>query len=107
MAFTYDELKHKKVSDLRKIASDIDHPAVQGYSQLNKDHLLEAICKALDIDMFEHHTAHLKNKGKIKARIKKMKEQRDKALEKKDDKKYREAIKVIHDLKRVLRRAAK
>ena len=40
MAFTYHELKEKNVADLREIAKGIEHEAVQGYTQLNKEHLL-------------------------------------------------------------------
>jgi hypothetical protein len=50
MAHTYDELKHKTVAELREIAAGLDHEAVQGYTQLNKEHLLVALCKALGID---------------------------------------------------------
>ena len=47
MPYTYHELKVKTVQELRDIAKDIPHDAVQGYSQMNKDHLLPALCKAL------------------------------------------------------------
>ena len=50
MAHTYEELKKKTIAELRDIAKDIQHEAVQGYTQLNKDHLLPALCKALGID---------------------------------------------------------
>ena len=55
MSYEYTELKHMTAAKLKEIAKDIDHEAVQGYTQLNKDHLIEAICKALNIDMHEHH----------------------------------------------------
>jgi len=54
MAFTYEELKHKTVAELREIAKDIEHEAVQGYTQLNKEHLLVAISNALGLQ-HEHH----------------------------------------------------
>ena len=54
MSFTHAELKKKTVAELREIAKGIEHEAVQGYSQLNKEHLLVALCKALNIDMHEH-----------------------------------------------------
>src|SRR5688572_17091215 len=50
MAHTYEELKKKTVAELRDIAKDIEHEAVQGFTQMNKDHLLPAICKALGIE---------------------------------------------------------
>ena len=46
MAFTFEELKHKTVVELREIAKGIEHDAVQGYTQMNKEHLLPALCKA-------------------------------------------------------------
>ena len=49
MAQTYDELKHKTVAELREIAKATEHEAVKGYTQMNKDHLLQALCKALGI----------------------------------------------------------
>ena len=49
MAYTHHELKHKTLAELRDIAKDIEHDAVQGYTQLNKEHLVVAICKALNI----------------------------------------------------------
>src|SRR3954466_7982832 len=48
MAYTYHELKEKTIQDLRDIAKGVENQeAVQGYSQLNKEHLLPALCKAL------------------------------------------------------------
>ena len=51
MAYTHQELKHKTLAELRDIAKDIEHEAVQGYTQLNKEHLVVALCRALNIDM--------------------------------------------------------
>src|SRR2546426_358150 len=52
---TYEELRHKTIAELREIAKGIDHEAVQGYTQLNKEHLIPAICKALGIETHAHH----------------------------------------------------
>ena len=52
---TYEELKKKTVAELREIAKGLEHDAVKGYSQLNKEHLLPAVCQALGIDAHEHH----------------------------------------------------
>jgi Rho termination factor-like protein len=57
MAYTFQELRVKTVAQLRDIAAGLGDEAVKGYSQLNKDHLLAAICKALNIDMHVHHQA--------------------------------------------------
>ena len=54
-AHTYPELKKKSLAELREIAAGIQHDAVQGATQMNKDHLLAGICKALNIDMHVHH----------------------------------------------------
>ncbi len=106
MEYTFENLKKQKVADLRTIAAGIDHEAVQGATQMNKDHLLQAICTALNIDMHIHHVAHIKGKAKLKAQIKKIKAARDKALEKKKQEDYLIAIRKIHELKRELRKAA-
>ena len=84
MAYTYEELKGKTAAQLKEIAETIQHEAVQGYTQLNKDHLLEAICKALDIDMHIHHKVVGLDKSGIKAQIRELKKERNNALESKD-----------------------
>ena len=105
MEHNFIELKHKTLAELKEIASGIEHEAVKGYTQLNKDHLLEALCKALNIEMHEHHEVVGVNKAKIKARIKVLKNERDKAIEKKNKKKMIEARRKIKDLKKRLRSA--
>jgi hypothetical protein len=102
---TFHDLKKKNVKDLREIAKGIEHEAVQGYTQLNKEHLLEAICKALSIDMFEHHKAVGVDKTKIKNEIKKLKQKRDEAESARDYKQHKFAIRAIHRLKRKLHKA--
>jgi hypothetical protein len=69
MTHTYEELKHKPLAELREIAAGIENEAVQGYTQLNKDHLLVALCKALGIDMKAHHEVKGIDKAATKARI--------------------------------------
>ncbi len=106
MEYTFKELKKKTVAQLREIASGIEHEAVQGYTQLNKEHLIEAICKALNIDMFEHHVAKGINKGKIKAQIRMLKKERNQYLESHDHKELKRVRKEIKKLKNKLRAAA-
>ena len=53
--YTYEELKAKTVAEMRAIAKGLEHEAVKGYSQLNKAHLLPAVCQALGIEAYEHH----------------------------------------------------
>ena len=67
MTHTYEELKKKTIAELREIAKEIQHEAVQGYTQLNKEHLLPAVCKALGIDTHAHHAAALAEKAAVKA----------------------------------------
>jgi hypothetical protein len=106
MEFTYEELKHKKVDELREIAKGIEHDAVQGYSQLNKEHLVPAICQALGIEAHEHHVAHGIGKAKVKAKIKELKVERTKALEARDHMQLKRVRRQIHRLKHKLRAAA-
>ena len=73
MAYTHSELKHKTLAELRDITKDIQHEAVQGYTQLNKEHLVTALCKALSIEMHEHHEVVGVDKAAIKLRIRDMK----------------------------------
>ena len=105
MEFTFAELKKKNVADLRKIASEIEHEAVKGYTQLNKEHLLEAICKALNIDMHVHHEIVGIDKGKIKAEIRQLKKQRDEAIKNKQREDLQRIRRKIHKLKKTLRKA--
>jgi len=105
MAYTFPELKHKPLTELREIAAGITHDAVKGYTQLNKDHLLEAICKALAIDMHAHHEVVGIDKAAIKAKIREWQKKRDEALAAKDRKKLKLALDHIHHFKHQLRRA--
>lgn len=105
MEYTYKDIKKKTAAELKEMAKGIEHEAVQGYSQMNKDHLIEAICKALNIDTFEHHKAVGIDKGAIKGKIKELKKERDMSIEKKDYKQLREVRLEIKKLKNKLRRA--
>src|SRR4029450_7692190 len=58
MVHTFECLKKMTLAELRDVAKDVQHDAVQGYTQMNKDHLVPALCKALGIDAHEHHAAH-------------------------------------------------
>lgn len=79
MAHTYEELKHKTIAELRDIASATQHEAVQGYTQMNKERLLPALCTALGIDPHEHHAAVAADKTAIKAKMRELKAACDKA----------------------------
>jgi protein-arginine kinase activator protein McsA len=103
--YTYTDLKKKTAAQLKEIAAGIEHEAVQGYTQQNKDHLIKAICTALHIDMHAHHEVVGLNKAELKSKIKELKKTRDAALEKNDHKKLITVRKEIKSLKNQLRRA--
>ena len=104
MAHTYHELRLKTVADLREIAKGIQHEAVQGYTQLNKDHLLLALCKALNLPTHEHHMVGGINKADIKAKMKKLREERAAALEAGDHKKLKALRRRLHALNHEIRK---
>ena len=104
MPYTYEQLKHKTLTELRDIAKDIDHEAVQGYTQLNKDHLIIALAKALGLQ-HEHHSAVGIDKASIKARIRELKTQRAAAIEAHDNAHLKVVRRTIHRLKRQIHKA--
>ncbi len=105
MAYTYHELKEKTVADLREIAKGIEHEAVEGATQMNKDHLLKAMCTALGIDMHEHHHVEGIDKVAIKGKIRELKKKRDEILASQDRSQLNVVLRHIHNLKRTMRRA--
>jgi len=105
MAYSYEELKGKTVAELREIAAGINHEALQGYTQLNKEHLLTALCKALHIDTHAHHHVVGINKTTIKAKIRELKRKRDEALTSHDTARLKQIRRTIHTLKRKLHKA--
>ncbi len=105
MTHTYEELKHKTVAELRDIAKGIEHEAVQGATQMNKDHLLKGLCAALGLDTHVHHHAVGIDKTAIKARIHALQKQRDAMLASKERKELSSVLRQIHALKRTIRRA--
>jgi hypothetical protein len=103
-ALTYEDLKKKTVAELRDIAKSVEnHDAVQGYTQMNKDHLLPALCKALGIDIGHHHVEAGFDKSKIKARMKMLREERAKALAAHDSEKLKTVRNEVHALNHRLR----
>ncbi|MBA2526866.1 MAG: hypothetical protein H0V18_13950 [Pyrinomonadaceae bacterium] len=104
MEYTFEQLKHKTVVELREIAKGIEHEAVQGYTQLNKEHLLIAISQALGIK-HEHHDVVGVDKASIKARIRELKKKREEALTAHDHAQLKVVRRTIHRLKRQIHRA--
>jgi hypothetical protein len=103
MAHTYHELKEKTVAELREIAKGIQHDAVQGYSQMNKDRLLPALCRALNIGMAEHHEAKGIDKAAIKAKMRELKKRRAEALETHDSESLKSVRRQLHSLNHQIR----
>src|SRR5215470_2011025 len=101
---TYEQLRHKTLADLREMAKGIEHEAVQGYTQMNKDHLVVAISKALGIQ-HEHHAVVGIDKSTIKARIRQLKTQRAAAIEAHDSAQLKVVRRTIHRLKRQIHKA--
>jgi len=79
MSHTYQELRHKTVAELREMAKGLEKEAIQGYSQMNKERLLPALCRALKIDMTEHYIVRGIDKAAIKAKLRQLKSERDRA----------------------------
>ncbi len=104
MEYTFEQLKHKTVAELREMAKGNEHEALQGYTQLNKDHLLIALSKALGIQ-HEHHQVVGVDKAAIKAQIREMKKKRDEALTAHDRAQLKVARRTIHRLKRRIHKA--
>ena len=104
MEYTFEQLKHKTVVELREIAKGIEHEAVQGYTQLNKEHLLVAISNALGIQ-HEHHDVVGVDKAAIKSRIRDLKKKRDEALTAHDHAQLKTVRRTIHRLKRQIHKA--
>ena len=96
---TFEQLRHKTLAELREMAKSSEHEAVQGYTQLNKEHLVVALAKALGIQ-HEHHAVVGIDKSSIKARIRELKTQRAAAIEAHDRAQLKVVRRTIHRLKR-------
>jgi len=104
MDYTYEQLKHKTVAELRDIAKGIENEAFQGYTQMNKEHLVGAIANALGIK-HEHHEVIGVDKASIKSRIRELKEKRAEAISAHDHKQLKVVRRTIHRLKRQIHKA--
>jgi hypothetical protein len=101
MAYTFHELNEKTIQELRDIAKDVHHDAVQGYSQMNKEHLLPALVEAFGIH--EHHDVKGINKSSIKATMRQLQDQRIAALAAHDSLKLKSIRRQLHRLNRHIR----
>jgi len=104
MAFTIEELKHKNIAELREMAKGLEHEAVQGYTQLNKEHLIIALAKALGIQ-HTHHDVIGVDKAQIKKRIRELKIKREAALSAHNHAELKAVRRNIHRLKRQIHKA--
>ncbi|MEP6919816.1 MAG: hypothetical protein ABI967_01740 [bacterium] len=104
MDYTFEQLKDKTVVELRDLAKGIDHEAVQGHTQMNKEHLLVAISKALGIQ-HEHHDVVGVDKASIKARIRELKTKREEAIAAHDSAQLKVVRRTMHRLKRRIHKA--
>ena len=105
MSYTFEELKHKRVADLRTIAEGIDHEGLQGYTTMHKEPLVLALCTALGIEAHEHHEVKGVDKSAVKTQIRDLKGKRNEALEAHDRKELKRIRREMHGLKRTLRKA--
>lgn len=105
MSYTFEELKTKRVADLREIAKDVEHEAVHGYSTMHKDELVQALCAAFGVEAHVHHEVVGIDKTSIKTRIRNLKGERDAALEAHDHAQLKRIRRRIHRLKRSIHKA--
>ena len=105
MSYTFEELKHKRIADLREIAVELDHGSLQDHTQMHKEPLVLALCKALGIKSHEHHEVKGIDKAAIKSQIRELKGKRDAALEARDRKELKRVRREIHGLKRRLHKS--
>ncbi len=105
MTYAFEDLKQKTVAELREIASGIEHEALKGYTQLNKEHLLAALCQALGIDMHVHHQVVGINKIQLKSKIKQLKKKRDEFLAAHDHKELKRMRRQMRQLKKTMRKS--
>jgi hypothetical protein len=99
----YEQLAKMTLAQLRDVAKETE--GVTGYTQMNKPHLLEAICTAKGIAMHAHHDVVGVDKTSVKQQIRTLRSQRDEALASGDRERFRRALRQIHRLKGRLRRA--
>ena len=105
MAHTYEELHKKTVDELREIAKGLGDDAVKGYTQMNKEHLLPALCKALGIEAHAHHEVKGLDKGKVKAQLRTLRAKRGEALAAHDRALLKQIRRQRHRLNRKIRSA--
>ncbi len=99
---TFEDLRKKTINELRDMARSLPEDAVQGYTQMNKEHLLPMLCRALGIE-HEHHTAMGVDKAAIKAKMRGLKSERSAAIDAHDGERLRVIRRHLHALNHQLR----
>jgi hypothetical protein len=105
MAYTYNELRHMKVDQLREIATELDDASLEGHTALPKTRLLPLLCAALGVEMHAHHEVVGIDKAAVKARIKELKSMRNATLETHDRDRLKRVRRDLHKQRRKLRKA--
>ena len=105
MSHTYEELHDMTVAQMRDLAQGVEHEAVAGYSTMHKEDLLKALCTAYGIESHVHHEVVGIDKAAIKAQIRQLKLERQKAIDAGDAKELKKIRRQIHRQKRAIRRA--
>jgi len=103
MAYTYDELHKKTIAELREIAKGLEDEALKGFTQMNKEHLLPLLAKALKVEMHPHAVA-AGVRREMKAKVRQLKKKQREALKAKTYDKLPALRQGIHNLKRELRK---
>ena len=105
MAQTYEQLAKKSVADLRAAAKELEHDALQGYSNMSKGELVKALCAAQDVAIPSHRQGPGLDRKAVKAKIKELKVTRQAAVDGKDSTQLARTRRRIQRLKRKLRAA--
>jgi hypothetical protein len=103
VSYTFESLKSKTLAELREIAKGLEGDAVKGWSQMNKDHLLPALAKALNVDMHLHTHVEGIDKASLKAKLNQLKRDRDQALADGDAGRLKAIRRQRHRLNRQIR----
>jgi len=102
---TFESFQAMTVALLRDVAQGIEHDALHGYSTMHKEDLIQALCTALGIEAHVHHEVVGIDKAAVKAKIKQLKQERDRAVEAGDGKQLKLVRRRIKRLKRKIHKA--
>jgi hypothetical protein len=103
VTYTFESLKSKTLAELREIAQGLDAETVKGWSQMNKEHLLPLIAKALHIDTHQHRHVEGIDKASLKARLHQLKRDREQAKADGDAARLKAIRREHHHLNRRIR----